>query len=892
MSDIDAQWPSPRLGPSGALTLRGEARGVGPGRLAQAFSEGAGAGLLCLAARELTTALPEPLAFWRQLGRALLGALASSPGLESSPPDALLAALAPDVPALAALAEAAPPFDGAEYLSVAALAALWEQTREAARREATGFATGAAFLAERAPVWARLGRVSFHLADNPRDDRSPFAFMASFTHRVSDHGAVQHLPLLRALELYGASGDRPRLLRLLEPLDRAARASSAVARMVETNTVYRPHALTAAEAYALLRDAPAIEAAGVTVRTPDWWRARPRPVVRTQLGGKAPGSIGAAGLLDFSVAVALDGQPLDDDEVKLLLGAGEGLVRLRGRWVEANGAQLQQALGHWREVETLSRQGVSFGEAMRLLVGFDGDARQLAPVDEPVRAWSRVEPGAWLADELTRMRDPGRLAARTTALGPLGDELRPYQRTGVEWLTHLGALGLGACLADDMGLGKTRQVLGALVLRRADHPDEAHLVVAPASLLPGWRAEAARVAPSLRVLTAHPSARGDEAVHDDTPLAGALVLTTYGMLSRLPWLAERTWGLVVLDEAQAIKNASSRQSRQARSLKAAARVAVTGTPVENRPGELWPLFDFLQPGLLGPARAFGTFLREAPRREGALGRLRGLVRPYLLRRLKSEVATELPPKIDLDDWCLLTRRQAALYQAEVKRLGELLDRPDDIARKGAVLAAMTRLKQLCVHPSLLSGDNVFDPDDSGKFGRLIELADEIAQRQEKTLVFTQFRELTGPLLALLTRVFGVPGLCLHGGTPVPARRQMVEAFQRDDGPPFFVISLRAGGVGLTLTQASHVIHVDRWWNPAVEDQATDRAHRLGQTRSVMVHRLMCRGTLDERIATMLHDKRAVVADLLEGPAETLLTELPPDELLRLVALDLSAVAEG
>ncbi|RYE91195.1 MAG: DEAD/DEAH box helicase, partial [Myxococcales bacterium] len=595
------------------------------------------------------------------------------------------------------------------------------------------------------------------------------------------------------------------------------------------------------------------------------------------------------GLLDFSVAVALDGEPLSADETAQLLGAGEGLVRLRGRWVEADGERLQQALTHWRDVQQLSRQGVSFGEAMRLLLGFERAG--LGQAADPVRAWSRVEAGPWLAGELARMRDPGRVADADAALGELRATLRPYQTQGSRWLGHLGALGLGACLADDMGLGKTLQVLGALLVRRRQHPDEAHLVVAPASLIPGWRAEAARFAPSLTVLTAHPSARGDQVAGPDTPLAGAVVLTTYGMLGRLPWLAERRWGMVVLDEAQAIKNASSRQSKLARSLAGAARVAVTGTPVENRPGELWPLFDFLNPGLLGPARSFGAFVRDAPKHPGALGRLRGLLRPYLLRRLKADVASDLPPKIDLDAWCLLTKRQAALYQAEVDRLAALLRKDsNDIARRGAILGAMTRLKQLCDHPSLLLGDNGFDPDDSGKFARLAELADEIAQRQEKALIFTQFRELTGPLLALLTRLFGTPGLLLHGGTPVPRRRQLVESFQRDDGPPFFVISLKAGGVGLTLTQASHVIHVDRWWNPAVEDQATDRAHRIGQSRSVMVHRLMCRGTLDERIDTLLRTKRAVVSDLLEGPAGTMLTELPDEELLRLVALDLSAVA--
>jgi non-specific serine/threonine protein kinase len=465
---------------------------------------------------------------------------------------------------------------------------------------------------------------------------------------------------------------------------------------------------------------------------------------------------------------------------------------------------------------------------------------------------------------------------------------------GVRWLHLLSQLGLGACLADDMGLGKTMQIIALLLTSRAGGPGRGtapHLLVAPASLLGNWTAELARFAPSLRALVAHPSAMpaAELAAARAPDLAGVdLVITSYGTLPRAPWLTQTRWGLAIVDEAQAIKNPGTRQTRAVKALDARARIALTGTPVENRLGDLWSIFDFLNPGLLGGAKEFTRYTRQLDAHGYAP--LRELIRPYVLRRLKTDraVITDLPDKTELTAYCALSRKQAALYQQAVDGLAQKLAATDGIERRGAVLASLLRLKQICNHPSQWLGDGDWREADSGKLQRVRELAEVVAAKQEKLLVFTQFREACEPLAAFLAGVFGRAGLVLHGNTAVADRSALVRRFQDDEQVPFFVLSLKAGGTGLNLTAASHVLHFDRWWNPAVEDQATDRAFRIGQRRNVLVHKLVCRGTVEEKIDAMIADKRAMSRQLLEGTAELKLTELSDAELLRLVTLDLSS----
>jgi non-specific serine/threonine protein kinase len=404
-------------------------------------------------------------------------------------------------------------------------------------------------------------------------------------------------------------------------------------------------------------------------------------------------------------------------------------------------------------------------------------------------------------------------------------------------------------------------------------------------------------------LIVHPSGNADPLRLkrcEADPAAGLkgvdLVVTTYGMAARTAWLERMAWRLAILDEAQAIKNAETRQARAVKRLPATARLALTGTPVENRAGDLWSLFDFINPGLLGGAKSFAAFLRAREEVPDAYAPVRRLTRPYILRRLKTDrrVIADLPEKTVMPAYCGLAAPQAALYARQIEQLKKELEEEsgaEPMKRRAVILTALTRFKQICNHPAQALGDGDFAEARSGKFARLRALCETLAERQDKALVFTQYREMTEPLAAFLAGVFRRPGLILHGGTPVARRRGLVEAFQRDDGPPFFVLSLKAGGTGLNLTQASHVIHFDRWWNPAVENQATDRAFRIGQKKNVLVHTFICRGTVEDKIDALLQEKRALADDLLEGGGETLLTEMNNDDLMRFVALDLHAASE-
>ena len=351
------------------------------------------------------------------------------------------------------------------------------------------------------------------------------------------------------------------------------------------------------------------------------------------------------------------------------------------------------------------------------------------------------------------------------------------------------------------------------------------------------------------------------------------------------------WHFAILDEAQAIKNPGAKQTRAAKALKAQARIVLTGTPVENHLGDLWSIFDFINPGLLGSAKQFSRYAKGlADRTDNPYGPLRELVRPYILRRMKTDKAiiADLPDKTEVKAYCSLSRRQAALYEQAVQDLEKALEETDGMQRKGLVLAMLMRFKQICNHPSQWLNDNAWAEEDSGKLARLREIGEVVAARQEKMLVFTQFREMTAPLAGFLGGVFGRPGLVLHGETAVRNRRDLVQRFQEDETVPFFVLSLKAGGAGLTLTAASHVVHFDRWWNPAVENQATDRAFRIGQKKNVLVHKFICRGTVEEKIDRLIESKRGLSDELLAAGGEIKLTELKDAELLQLVALDLNA----
>ncbi len=860
-------------------------------RLTAAFALGSGHGLLHLGAAEVGSLLPPAWAWWRGFAAGYVTALCATT------PESELIVAVPEARALEAIIADAPPMRGAEYLATTVLESLWSALDAALRADlAAGGLTLQEYLRTRNPAWNLIGRVHFNLAENRKDPDYPFAFLATYTARLSAQGKVQHMPLAKALAEYSDGRSKAQLLSLLLPVQRAAGLCGWLRELVESGDIYHPLRWSPTEAWALLQDVPHLEAAGIVLRMPGNWQAgRPsRPQVQASVGAKPPSQLGMGALLDFQMALTLDGAPLSASEIKALLADVDGLHLIRGRWVEVDAKKLAALMERFRAIEQAAGgQGLGFAQAMRLLAS--------APVGDNANAvdadWSQVSAGAWLADTLRGLRQPEGLAWIETG-DDLKASLRPYQQAGVRWLYLLTRLGLGACLADDMGLGKTIQVLALLlVLKRERQGAPApSLVVAPASLLANWAAEAQRFAPSLRLLIAHPSAMpGPELRALDAARLGQadLVITSYGTLLRLPALTQTAWQLAVLDEAQAIKNPAARQTRQVKILKAGSRIALTGTPVENRLSDLWSIFDFTHPGLLGSGKVFADFTKRLAERQH-FGPLRALVQPYILRRLKTDkgVISDLPDKTELKAWCHLSPTQAALYQRAVNELESALDNAVGMARRGVVLAFLMRFKQICNHPSQWLGDAAWAPADSGKFARLRELAEVIAAKQDKMLVFTQFRETTAPLAAFLGSVFGRAGLVLHGGTPVARRRELVQRFQDDEQTPFFVLSLKAGGAGLNLTAASHVVHFDRWWNPAVENQATDRAFRIGQRNNVLVHKFVCRGTVEDRIDQLIESKQQLVKDVLQQDATLLLTEMGDQELLDLVRLDIHAAQDN
>ncbi len=594
-----------------------------------------------------------------------------------------------------------------------------------------------------------------------------------------------------------------------------------------------------------------------------------RPVVaapsddtdRSEGGGR--GGLDLSSLGEMRWHATVDGTDLTEAELLQLAEAKRPVVRLRGRWVRADPERLRRL-----SERTPLGPGDVLSAALAGTVTVDGETIE-AEVEGPLR---HLAERLRTLDEVETRRAPDALQAT----------LRPYQERGLSWLAEMAALGLGGVLADDMGLGKTIQVLALHLLRHDGEQRGPTLVVCPASLLGNWQREAERFTPDVPVRRYHGADRTLDDLADDE-----LVIATYGIVRRDALrLAEVGWDLVVADEAQAVKNPASHTARALRAIPARARFALTGTPVENRLSDLWALLDWTTPGLLGTREGFQRAVAtpiEREQDEEATARLATLVRPFLLRRRKSdpEIAPDLPPKTETDRFVGLTVEQATLYKAVVTELLDDVTEAGGIERRGLILKLLTALKQICNHPAQYLGQEGPVPGRSGKLDAVTELVETILDESDSVLIFTQYVAM-GHLLRAHLAARGLRTQFLHGGTPVTAREEMVDRFQ--SGPPTaFVISLKAGGTGLNLTRATHVVHYDRWWNPAVEDQASDRAWRIGQDRPVQVHRMICEGTLEERIARLLESKRAL-ADSVIGGGESWVSELSDDELTQLVAL--------
>ena len=779
----------------------------------------------------------------------------------------------PDAETLRALSDSVPFVNGAQFVDAGWLCHAFAQMNERFAQEVAAFdGSVAMYLAGKSQQLRVPERIFFHLVESQDDAEYPFAFLATYATRTAA-GKVRHMPLKYALSEY--KGRRDKLLELLSCLNRVAEVAPLIAEFMEKGELFHPLRLCAEEAYQILKCVPAIEAAGIVCRIPNWWRRHAHGVsAAVVIGEEKTALLGLDTVLSMVPRLEVDGIPLRAQEIRDLLAQSEGLVLLKGRWVEVDHARLQQLL------DAMDEQAgeVTMMEALRMELNGKKGAND---PDQGVV----IKNGTWLNELLARLRTPKQLRSVMVPRS-LHATLRPYQKEGYTWLNQMNALHFGACLADDMGLGKTIQVLAFLARLRKHSAQARVLLIVPASLLGNWQGECERFVPDMPYVRLHgggAKALGEFVAGDHT----FLTITTYGMASRIAQLAQIEWDCLILDEAQAIKNPLSKQTKQIKKLHARMRIAMTGTPIENDLGNLWSLFDFLNKGLLGSFGEFREFCRDLGAHPEGYGRLKAMIAPFMLRRTKDDkrIIRDLPDKIETVDKVSLSARQAVLYRQCVNDLAKRLDELDGMQRRGLVLALLTKLKQICNHPDQYLGQEEYAPQESGKFAMLGELCETIYEKRERVLVFTQFKEITPYLDEYLAQRFHCRGFVLHGGTPVAERAKMVEAFQSERYVPYMVLSVRAGGTGLNLTNASHVIHFDRWWNPAVENQATDRAYRIGQKRNVMVHKLVCQGTVEEKIDQLIESKKELAANVIGSGGESWITEMSNEELLSLLKLE-------
>ncbi|MBR5968921.1 MAG: DEAD/DEAH box helicase [Lachnospiraceae bacterium] len=730
------------------------------------------------------------------------------------------------------------------------------------------------FLAEKNGKLRVPERVFFHLVESD-EGPVPFAFLATYATKT-ESGAIRHMPLKYALTEY--KNEREKLLSLLSCLNKAAEGSDFIARLVESGEMFHPLRFTAQEAYTFLKDIPVIEEAGILCRVPNWWKRRTSSVfMRVTMGEKKPSLFGFESLVSMQPSLVIGGQALTKKEIEALLEQTEGLRFLKGRWVEVNHTLLKAMLD---EMEQYSGE-ITLKEALQLAGGVreSDDALDVGPL---------ITNGKWLSSLISALQKPQSMK-QTAVPKTVRATLRPYQKTGYTWLKYMSELGFGACLADDMGLGKTLQVLTFLDAVYQKNKKARVLLIVPASLLGNWEKETEKFAPRLpiQILHGRPKPEMEKEIKRKPCF---LSVTTYGMALRMEALQSVSWDCLILDEAQAIKNPVSKQTKAVKKMKAAYRIAMTGTPIENDLSNLWSLFDFLNKGLLGSSAEFQSFTNRLENNPAGYDKLKSMVAPFILRRLKTDksIIADLPDKLEQIDYVQMTKKQVVLYRKQVKELEEKLNdkKLQGIERRGVVLGYLTRLKQICNHPDQLLGQKAYEPEESGKFVMLKELCETIYEKRERVLVFTQYREITDCLSAYLQKIFGVAGLVIHGGTHVKTRAKLVDAFNDPDTYiPYMVLSVKAAGVGLNLTAANHVIHFDRWWNPAVENQATDRAFRIGQEKNVFVHKLVSEGTIEEKIDALIESKKELAENVIGAGGERWITEMSDAALLDLMRLE-------
>lgn len=818
---------------------------------------------------EKPTVLDGAGSFLYQLSDAFFRVLTDQPDLELTRENAVVS---PDADLVGRLLDCVPFTLGSEHVTEKWLAHIFEKLNEIYAREIRTFdGTVAMYLAEKSQHLKVPERIFFHLVES-KDEDYPFAFLATYATK-DENDKVRHVPLQYALTEY--KRDRNKLMELLSCLNQVAEVSTIIGEFVENGEMFHPLRLTSQEAYRILLDIPAIEEAGIVCRIPNWWRKNAYNVnMSINLGDEKPTFVGLDSILSMCPQLTIDGIPLTQKEIQDLLAQTEGLAFLKGKWIEVNHQKLNRLLDEMKQYEG----ELTLMEALRMGLGNSKE-------DKDADVGKIMTNGKWLSQLLQDLRSPGKI--RSAALPKsFQAKLRPYQKTGFTWLNYMNKLGFGACLADDMGLGKTVQVLAFLEKLRSANKDARALLIVPASLLGNWQKEAAKFAPKMPVHILH--GRGAKAMGEEVLGCPAfLMITTYGMASRIKELEKVIWDCLILDEAQAIKNPLTDQTRQIKKLKSRMKIAMTGTPIENELTNLWSLFDFLDKGLLGSSTEFKRFCKDLTQHPEGYAKLKNMISPFMLRRVKTDksIISDLPDKLEQIDYVSISKKQTVLYRQQVEQLARKLQETNGMERRGLVLASLTRLKQICNHPDQYLGQQAYSAKDSGKFEMLRSLCETIYEKRERVLVFTQFKEIAPYLDDYLAEIFHARGYVLHGGTPVKTRGRIVEAFQGEKYVPYIVLSVKAGGTGLNLTKASHVIHFDRWWNPAVENQATDRAYRIGQKNNVMVHKLVCKGTIEEKIDEMIASKTELAQNVIGSGGENWITEMSNEELLSIMRLE-------
>jgi len=704
--------------------------------------------------------------------------------------------------------------------------------------------------------------IVFQLAES-KDEKYPFAFRV--TCRVDAKDGTKHIPLKTVLEEYKAQGDLVNVAKLLASIDRVAAKSNFISELKEREELFRVQKFSEEYAYLFLMEIPIYEECGIICISPDFWQKKYKTSLKVSI--KEPAKLGLKEIMSFSPEIYLDEEKLSSDEIKKVLSEKKDLIFLKGKWVVLDREKWKNLIDTYNRIKNTE---FTLLDALRL----DAKINSEPGVD------IEISHEKWYCDLKEKMLNP---AKAENIPDTFNANLRPYQKAGFNWLSFMQQHGFGALLADDMGLGKTIQVLALLDLLRTKQVKT--LLIIPASLIANWKWEAHERAPKIKVKVLH----GKE-TYFNTENAD-LFITTYGMALKLEKLKKIDWDLLILDEAQAIKNSSSERTRVIKQISAKSRIAMTGTPIENGLSDLWSIFDFLNKGMLFSQKRFLEFARNLNKESQGYEKLKNMVRPFILRRLKTDkkIISDLPEKKENKRFVTLSSRQVVLYKECVNDLAVKLanGKMDNFQRGSLVLQSITKLKQICNHPAQYLHNGDFVPKYSGKFEMLAEICETILENKERVLVFTQYKEMAQPLSDFLEKIFKKRGLVLHGGTGIKSRGALVEELNCDkEYMPYMVITFGVGGTGLNLTAANHVIHFDRWWNPAVESQASDRAFRIGQKKDVNVYTFIASGTLEDKIDGILEGKKNLADKIItESSGGKMLTEMSNSELLTLLKLE-------